>query len=115
MKRHRQVMNQKTTVFQKNRKERRKQRKQKDQKKERMEGTTYESGIGLNNEHAALVQSLLEEKDDPRPEMEQWRKAHCLSARNFVSLVREGSICFIFFDLETEGLGKMPIFFNWYR
>ena len=58
-------MNQRTTVFKKNRKERRKQRKQKDQKRERMEGTTYESGIGLNNEHAALVYSLLEEKDDP--------------------------------------------------
>ena len=88
MKRHRQAMNKKTTVFKNNRKERRKQRKQKDQKKERMEGTTYESGIGLNNEHAALVQSLLEEKDDPQPEMEQWRKDRCLSAPNFVSLVR---------------------------
>ena len=36
-----------------------------------MEGTTYESRIGLNNEHAALVQSLLEGKKDPQPEMEQ--------------------------------------------
>ena len=45
VKRHRQAMNQKTTVFKKNRKERTKLRKQKDQKKERMEGTTYESGF----------------------------------------------------------------------
>ena len=106
VKRHRQAMNQKTTVFKKNRKERRKQRKQKDQKKERMEGTTYESGIGLNNEHTALVQSPLEEKDDPQPKMEQWRKACCLSAPNFVSLAREESVCFIFYDIETGGLGK---------
>ena len=106
VKRHRQAMNQKTTVFKKNRKERRKQRKQNDKKKERMEGTTYESGIGLNNEHTALVQSLIEEKDDPQPKMEQWRKACCLSASNFVSLAREESVCFIFYDKETGGLGK---------
>ena len=105
-------MNQKTTVFKKNRKERRNQRKQKDQKKERIEGTTYESGIGLNNEHTALVQSLLEEKDYPQPKMEQWRKACRLSAPNFVSLIREERVCFIFYDIETGGLGKMPIFFN---
>ena len=60
----------------------------------------------MNNKHAALVQSLLQEKDDPQPEMEQWRKALCLSAPNFVSSVREESICFIFCDLETGGLGK---------
>ena len=71
-----------------------------------MEGTTYESGIHLNNEHAALVQSLLEEKDDPQPKMEQWRKAHCLSTPNFVSLIREESICFIFYDLEMGRLRK---------
>ena len=71
-----------------------------------MQGTTYEAGIGLNNEHAALVQSLLEEKDDPQPEMEQWRKAPRISAPNFVSLVREESICFIFYDLETPGRGR---------
>ena len=72
-----------------------------------MKGTTYESGIGLNNEHTALlVQSLLEEKEDPQPKMEQWRKACCLSAPNFVSLAREESVCFIFYDIETGGLGK---------
>ena len=82
VKRHRQAINQKRTVFKKNRKERRKQRKQKDRKKERMEGTTYESGIGLNNEHTALVQSLLEEKDDPQPKIEQWRKLSLLPFRS---------------------------------
>ena len=101
MKQHLQAINQKTTVFKKNPKERGKQRKPKDQKKERMERTTYESGIGLNNEHATLVQSLLEEKANPQPEMEQWRKARCLSAPNFVSLIGEGSVCFIFYNLET--------------
>ena len=97
MKRHRQAMNQKTTVFKKNRIERRKQRKQKDQNKERMEG------IGLNICTGSVT---IREKDDPQPEMEQWRKARCLSAPNFVSLVREESICFIFYDLETGELGK---------
>ena len=81
-------MNQKTTVFKKSCKESKKIRRKKE-----MEGTTYESGIGLNNEHAALlVQSLLEQKDDPQPEMEEWRKARCFSAPNFVSLVREENI-----------------------
>ena len=112
VKQHRQAMNQKTTCFEKNRKERRKQRKQNDQKKERMEGKTYKSGIGLNNEHTALVQSLLEEKDDPHPKLEQWRKACCLSTPNFVSLTREESVSFIFMKKKQEGLEKMLIFFN---
>ena len=104
VKRHRQAMNQKTIVFKKNRKERRKQRKKKIKRKK--EWKEQQSGIGLNNEHTALVQSLLEEKDDPQPKMEQWRKACCLSAPNFVSLAREESVCFIFYDIETGRLGK---------
>ena len=92
VKRHRQAMSQKTTVFKKNRKERRKQRKQKDQKKE-MEGTTYESGIGLDNEHTALVQSLLEENDDPQPKMEQWSAYPLLIL--FLSLEMKAFVSFL--------------------
>ena len=57
-----------------------------------MEGTTYESGIGLNNEHAALVQSLLEEKDNPQPEMEQWKPIAFLLLILFLSLERKVSV-----------------------
>ena len=38
--------------------------------------------------------------------MEQLRKACCLSVPNFVSLAREESVCFIFYDIEMGGLGK---------
>ena len=92
MMRHRQAMNQKTTVFKKNHAERRKQRKQKDQKKERMEGTTFESGISLINGHAALVQSLFRGKRRSSTRNGTVEETRCLSAPNFVSLVGDESI-----------------------